>query len=379
MTHIAIGPSSAMKTYDIGFVLEQALGHITHTQNLQAELADDPTVRAHWALIDFKADGLAGRIPIYRSNWSVRAGMRARRQLKAIAQRTTLDVLFFHTQVPAILAQRWMHRIPSVVSLDATPMQYDQLGQFYQHAAGPAALEKIKWQLNRNCYAAARQIVVWAEWTKRSLISDYGMPSEKITVIPPGVIVRDWLRPEPRVAAGATCKLLFVGGDLERKGGRDLLAAFRQLRSPTTELHLVTKEKVAAEPGLFVYNDMAPNSAALKRLYHSCDVFVLPTMADCLPMVLSEAGAAGLAVISTDVAGIPEIVRHGSTGLIVAPGDQAALSQALQTLISNPQLRLEFGARACTHVRTAYDAETNSARLVGLLKAEADTAVRQKP
>jgi glycosyltransferase involved in cell wall biosynthesis len=371
----ASGSARRARTCNIGFVLEQALGHITHTKNLQAHVQNDPEVSPSWALIDFKAEGIGARIPVFRSNWSVRAGIRANRQLAAIARTTRLDVLFFHTQVPAVLAQRWMHRIPSIVSLDATPLQYDALGAFYQHEAGPRWLETIKWRLNRDCYRAARQIVVWAEWTQRGLVADYEVPDDKITVIPPGVIVRDWERKDQRRAESSMVRILFVGGDLRRKGGHLLLKAFRELRTPSLELHLVTKDAVPPEPGLFVYNDMQPNSAELKALYHRCDIFALPTSGDCLPMVLSEAGAAGLAVVSTDVAGIPEIVRHEQTGLTVPAGDGNALTAALRPLIADPQLRLDLGARAHRHVSRYYDADKNSTRLLSLLKAEARTSV----
>ncbi|MGE3710503.1 MAG: glycosyltransferase family 4 protein [Hyphomicrobiaceae bacterium] len=363
-----------MKTYEIGFVLEQALGHITHSKNLQAYVPQDTEILAHWALIDFDTDGLAGRIPVYRSNWSVRAGVRANRQLSALTRTAKLDALFFHTQVPAVLAQHWMHRIPSIVSLDATPIQYDELGQFYQHEAGPSWLETIKWRMNRNCYRAARHIVVWAEWTKGSLLRDYGIDAGKITVVPPGVIVRDWLRPAPRLALNEPPKILFVGASLERKGGHVLIEAFRAVRTAGMELHLVTKDAVPSEPGLFVHNDMQPNSAELKALYHRCDIFVLPTFGDCLPMVLSEAGASGLAIISTRVAGIPEIVHDGKTGFTIPPGSLPELVHALRALMENPDLRLELGTSAVRHVSQAYDAEKNAARLLRLLKMETTTS-----
>ena len=70
-----------MAGYEFGFLLEQALGHVTHTKNLLTNVALDHEVRAHWGLIDFEATGIAGRIPVYRSNWTVRAGMRARREV----------------------------------------------------------------------------------------------------------------------------------------------------------------------------------------------------------------------------------------------------------------------------------------------------------
>lgn len=363
-----------MAVYNIGFIMEQALGHVTHTKNLQANVPLDPEVRAHWGLIPFEATGLAGRIPVYKSNWTVRAGIRARGAVAKIARKTPLDALFFHTQVPAILATNWVRQIPSIVSLDATPMQYDRLGAFYQHERGPAWLERLKWRLNRDCYHAARHIVAWGEWTKQGLIADYGVPADKITVIPPGVNVADWRRPAPRQRHDHPIKILFVGGNLERKGGLLLLEAFRALRPLGVELHLVTKDKVDPEPGLFVYNNMQPNSQPLKELYHSCDVFALPTFGDCLPMVLSEAGAAEMAVISTDVAAIPEIVRNDETGLTVPAGDAAALTRALRHLAMSPDLRMRLSERALAHVAQSYDAQKNAGRLLDLLKGEADVA-----
>ena len=359
-----------MTKYDIGFVLEQALGHITHTKNLQSHVSGDAEVNPHWALIDFDSEGLAARIPIYRSNWSVRAGVRANRQLSSLTRHARLDVLFFHTQVPAILAQRWMYRIPSVISLDATPVQYDQLGQYYRHKSGPSSLEWIKKRLNRSAYVAARHIVVWADWTKRSLVRDYDVPDDKITVIPPGVTVADWVRPAPRQSPGGTVKILFVGGDFERKGGKLLLEAFRALMPLEAELHIVTKDPIGAEDNVFVYRDLKPNSAELKQLYHSCDIFALPTYADCLPMVLSEAAAAELAIVSTNIAGIPEIVQRGRTGLTISPGDTRALVEALRALVQKPELRLELASQARNHVAEAYDAQTNTRRLLTLLKSE---------
>ena len=363
-----------MASYEFGFLLEQSLGHVTHAKNLQANVPLDPEVRAHWGLIDFEATGIAGRIPVYRSNWTVRAGVRANLAVARMSRQARLDALFFHTQVPAILAQRWLRRIPGIVSLDATPLQYDELGAFYKHEAGPAWLEAWKWRLNRDCYRSVRRLVAWAEWTKQGLVQDYEVPADKITVIPPGVNVHEWRRPTPRAPHADPVKILFVGGNLERKGGLVLLEAFRALRDLGLELHLVTKDRLAPEPGVFIYNNLEANSQPLKHLYHTCDIFALPTFGDCLPMVLSEAGASGMAIISTNVAAIPEIVRNGETGLTVSAGDAVSLTRALRDLATNPALRMTLGERAMAHVTRHYDARTNASCLLGLLKAEANTA-----
>jgi glycosyltransferase involved in cell wall biosynthesis len=361
-----------MAGYQFGFVVEQILGHVTHTKNLLANVALDPEVHAHWGLIDFETTGIAGRLPVYRSNWTVRAGVRARREVARINAQAKLDALFFHTHVPAVLAQGWLRKIPGIVSLDATPLQYDELGAFYKHEKGPAWLENWKWRLNRDCFKSARRLVAWAEWTKLGLVRDYEVPADKITVIPPGVNVQEWRRPMPRVPHEDPVKILFVGGDLERKGGLVLLEAFRALRHLGIELHLVTKDRLVPEPAVFVYNNLQANSQPLKDLYHTCDVFALPTFGDCLPMVLSEAGAAGMAIISTTVAGIPEIVRNGETGITVSAGDVTSLTRALHDLATNPTLRMTLGERAMAHVTRHYDASTNANLVLDLLKAEAN-------
>lgn len=365
-----------MRKLRVAFVIEQALGHITHTKNLQADIRDVADIDAHWGLVPFSTEGAANYIPVYRSNWTVRAGLRARRKLAQISARTSLDALFVHTQVPAIFSRDWLSAVPSIVSLDATPLQYDELGDVYRHARGPEWLELIKWRLNKDTYISARRLVTWASWTKVGLIEGYGISEEKIVVIPPGVVVRDWTPPRPKEPHNGPVKILFVGANLERKGGRLLLESFRALRHLNIELHLVTKDKVQAEPGVTVYDAMLPNSPELKRLYHECDIFALPTYGDCLPMVLSEAGAAGLASISTKIAGIPEIVRDGATGLIVPPRDGAALTDALRVLIENQDLRLRFGARAQALVARDYDATTNTNRLLDLIRSEANLPSR---
>src|SRR5215475_12979283 len=70
-----------MASYEFGFLLEQALGHVTHAKNLLNNIALDPEVRPHWGLVHYEAKGIASRIPVYRSNWTVRAGVRAHREI----------------------------------------------------------------------------------------------------------------------------------------------------------------------------------------------------------------------------------------------------------------------------------------------------------
>lgn len=354
----------------VAFVVEQTLGHITHTKNLESLVSADRRIDAVLAPIEFEVQGAAARIPVFSSNWTVRAGLRARRAVRRIRHGGPVDAMFVHTQVPAVLMPDRLRRIPTVVSLDATPIQYDELGVHYGHETGGARVEHLKWRANRACFARADTIVTWAEWTKAGLVDRYDVPADKVVVIPPGVDVARWATaPRERHPGGGPMRVLFVGGDLARKGGLDLVDAIRRLRQGGTpvEVDLVTRDDIAPESGISVHHGLAPNSPELIQLYREADVFCLPTLGDCLPMVLSEAGALGLPLVSTDVGAISEIVVEGRTGLLVPPGDAPALAAALRRLADDDGLRHQLGRGARQVVDERFDAAANARRLVELL------------
>jgi glycosyltransferase involved in cell wall biosynthesis len=357
----------------VGFVLEQSLGHVTHADNLRSTISTNPAIRATWCPVEFGVDGLAARVPGYGTNWTIRSGIRARQLVRRAHHHDPLDALFVHTQVPAVLLGRWMRRIPTVVSLDATPLQYDALGAAYNHNVGNPQVERAKHALNARCFRAARRLVTWSSWTKAGLVAGYGVEAERVQVIPPGIWCDRWVAPPPGATPRGSddvTRILFVGADFTRKGGDILLSAFEQLRSEhreRVELHVVTKSEVPEGPDVYRYGDMAPNSAELKALYHRCDIFCLPTRADALGLVLVEASAAGLPVVSTSVGATAEIVKDGQTGIMVPPGDVAALVHALSALIADPLRRRQLGDAARALVLESYDAAKNSSAIVDLM------------
>ena len=217
-----------------------------------------------------------------------------------------------------------------------TPVQYDRMGDEYGHRADRAGLlKRYKHRVNARLFRGAARLLPWSRWVADSLVTDYGVAPERIEVIPPGIDLARWT-PGSGGEEGGPVRILFVGADLRRKGGPLLIEAFRAVRPSGIELHLVTRGVMPGEPGLFVYNDMKNNSDALIDLYRRCDIFCLPTTADCLPMALLEAGAAGLPTISTNVAAIPEIVREAETGFLIEPGDLGGLVERIRSLARDP-------------------------------------------
>ena len=89
-------------------------------------------------------------------------------------------------------------------------------------------------------------------------------------------------------------------------------------------------------------------------------------------MVLAEAAASGLPLVSTDVGAIGEIVRHGETGELVPPDDLEALTLALHSLIADRSRRDRYGAAARRLAEAEHDARANAGRIAAILESIAD-------
>jgi glycosyltransferase involved in cell wall biosynthesis len=174
--------------------------------------------------------------------------------------------------------------------------------------------------------------------------------------------------------------LLFVGRLAAVKGVPVLieaLAAVRPLR-PGLRLTLIGDgpdrrmlEALAREAGIgdaveFVgYRSQAEVAATLATV----DALVLPSFAEGLPVVLMEAMAAGVPVIATRVAGVPELVREGVHGLLVPPGDTGALAQAVLDLTGDPAKARRMGEAGREVVRREFNSATEAAWLAILILA----------
>ena len=316
------------------------------------------------------------RIPGVRGNWSLKGSLRARDALNAAGKSQSFDALFLHTQTTSLFALEWMRRVPAVISLDATPLNYDTVGREYGHIAGNDSwLERRKYQWNQRTFQAAAALTTWCQWAKDSLVTDYHIPADKVTVIPPGVDMQKWnfgaARKEKPV--GAPTRLLFVGGDFARKGGPTLLEAFRGGLERHCLLDIVTKDEAVARDlqgveNVRVHLGLTANSAALCDLYAQADVFVFPTRGDCLPLAVMEAMAAGLPVIATDVGALREEVETGVNGLMVPPGDAKAVGDAVRALIADPVRLAGMGCASRALAEQRFDARRNYNAIISLVK-----------
>jgi glycosyltransferase involved in cell wall biosynthesis len=122
--------------------------------------------------------------------------------------------------------------------------------------------------------------------------------------------------------------------------------------------------------------------AVLERLW-AADIFALPSVtdtqgaSDVFPTVIIEAMAAARPVVSTHLAGIPESVVHGETGLLVPPGDTMALAEALARLIQDPKLRLHYSRAGRERIEQHFRIEHTVAPLIELLQKTPSASQRK--
>ncbi|MCP5195324.1 MAG: glycosyltransferase family 4 protein [Gammaproteobacteria bacterium] len=228
----------------------------------------------------------------------------------------------------------------------------------------------------REALRQVRQVIVTSPSTARAL-ADYGVAPERCAVVLPGV------DPAPLATGSNKRELtwLCAASLTPRKGHAVLFRALTRLRDRAWRLRCagsaVYDPVTAAElRGLVDALDLAERvewlgeleAAALDVAYEQADGFVLPSFHEGYGMVLTEALARGLPIISTTAGAIPDTVPMNA-GLLVPPGDEAALAKALLRFMDEPGLqeRLAAGARAAR--QTLPDWPTVSARFAAVLAA----------
>jgi glycosyltransferase involved in cell wall biosynthesis len=177
----------------------------------------------------------------------------------------------------------------------------------------------------------------------RGVYLEHGVPPWKIRVLAPGF---DIPAPQPR-QGDAAVTFLFMGREPRRKGGDLVLAAFAQLREgvPSARLLYVTDEPPAV-PGPGVETRPLVPRDQVGGIYARADVFVNPVRSEGFGFTNVEAQGHGLPVVSTRVGAIPEVVEDGRTGILIAPGDGAALLLAMRRLARDGALRVDMAAAA---------------------------------
>jgi glycosyltransferase involved in cell wall biosynthesis len=336
----------------------------------------------------YRAAGLLARrdivyLPTHRTGPG-----RAKIQLFALALLAVLrllargEVALLHIHV-AINASFWrkyvffvlgyLCRVPVALHLHA-----GRYPDYYRTGCGPLARLLMRFAFDR----AQAVVVVSGElqaWVRT--VSSQG----RVVVLHNPVLLpqRDEAEAPPRAPA----TLVFLGHLEAGKGCHDLLRAMGTIVAAVPQARLLLcgdgqrdeARALVAALGLQANVDLPGWVDARQRaaLLDAATVFVLPSHAEGLPMSLLEAMAHGAPVVATAVGGIPEAVRDGVEGVLVAPGDAGALAAAVLGLLADPDARMRLGAAGRERVRTEFSSTRMIATLEDLYEKLATNEARR--
>ncbi len=244
---------------------------------------------------------------------------------------------------------------------------------------GPAEFEDPSGFRLREKIESSRFVVAISEFAKDQL-TRYSPCSEwpKLTVCRLGVETARYAAP-PAEREGGSFTVLTVGRLSPEKGIslligalRDLIDSGRDIRARIVgdgPLRAVLADQLGRDDrGGRIRLEGALNHDAVIPLYSSSHAFVLPSLAEGLPVVLMEAMAAGLPCVATRITGIPELIEDGADGLLVPAGDAAALVHAVARLMDDEELRQRLSKAARRKVTEFYEAEINGRALAEIFR-----------
>lgn len=230
----------------------------------------------------------------------------------------------------------------------AREIQQQEAQLFPELSASLQAVQEPEWKLKRKQQeiVLADHIFVASSITQQSLLRE-GVSPDKITVIPYGAPI-DYFQPQPK--QDKTFRALFVGRVGARKGIHYLIKAWQELQLPQAELMLVGLNEfpetwLTKLPESIRYIPSVPH-ATLNQYYSNANVFVFPSLVEGFGLVLLEAMACGIPVITTPNTAGPDIITDGVEGFIVPIRDVEALKEKLEWCDSHPVELSQMGRAA---------------------------------
>jgi glycosyltransferase involved in cell wall biosynthesis len=193
---------------------------------------------------------------------------------------------------------------------------------------------------------------------------------ERLIVVHCGVNPDDFQEAQP--ADDGSLKIICVGRLVPEKGQTILLHAARRLREAGLDVSLTfvgdgrfreAVEKGAVQNGVEAHFEGALNQDEVVAALGGADVLCLPSFAEGLPVVLMEAMASTLPVVTTRIAGVQELVEDGVSGFVVPPGREDLLASALLELANDRERARTMGRAGRAKVRQEFDVRASASRL----------------
>lgn len=269
-----------------------------------------------------------------------------------------------HTSKAGVLGRvaAWLARVPVIVHTPHGHVFYGHFGPFRSW---------LFLQIERVLSALTDRLIALTEAERQDYLDRAVGEADRFVVVPSGIDRErfgrarvqgkqqpDWFGCPPEALIVGS-----VGWLTDVKGHEYLIEAVAKLKPDFPSLHLVIIGSGDRHDALLHQSELAGLRDAVHLLGHrddieAClagmDLFVLPSLNEGMGRALIEAMAAGLPVIASRVGGIPAVISHERTGLLVPPGDADALAEALRRLLDRPEWATQLGLAASCSVDSRY-------------------------
>jgi glycosyltransferase involved in cell wall biosynthesis len=269
-----------------------------------------------------------------------------------------------HTSKAGVLGRvaAWVARVPVIVHTPHGHVFYGHFGPFRSW---------LFLQIERVLSAITDRLIALTEAERQEHLDRSVGKADRFAVVPSGIDRErfgrarvqgkqqpDWFGCPPEALVVGS-----VGWLTDIKGHEYLIEAVAKLKQDFPALHLVIIGSGDRHEALLQQAESAGLRDAVHLLGHrddievclaGMDLFVLPSLNEGMGRALIEAMAAGLPVIASGVGGIPAVISHERTGLLVLPGDAGALADALRRLLDRPEWATQLGVAASRSVDSRY-------------------------
>lgn len=228
-----------------------------------------------------------------------------------------------------------------------------------------------RWLIEAILNSSDKVIVLSMQW---KLFFLQILKDEKISIIQNGIDISKYniFENKTKNTENTTIKILFLGNLVKRKGVYDILKSISMVVNKFQNIHFTFAgseeqsgeiDKLKSEcisKGIGEHVTFISNFSQEEKIkmLDEADIYLLPSYAEGLPISLLEAMAAGLPIISTPVGGIPEVITEEKNGYLINPGDHENLSNKINELIENPQLRRNMSINNLEKINQIYNWDT---------------------
>jgi glycosyltransferase involved in cell wall biosynthesis len=236
----------------------------------------------------------------------------------------------------------------------------------------PARVVDRALQYEKSVYQSMHCVLTMSEYLRQSFLHDFDVPPERVVTIGGGINQESLPPPAPNKAYDRP-EILFVGVEFARKGGWNLLAAFKAVvqRFPQAQLHLVGPRELTIPPdqqkGVTYHGYLSKAEAAgaqkLAQLYARCSLFVMPSLYEPFGIAPLEAMSHGIPCIVTGDWALREMVEPGVTGEWVGAGSVEDLVEQIGSCLSDPGRLQRMGVAGRERVLQRYTWEKVVQRL----------------